>query len=672
MYWALNRLKEMLGEEEYQAGITLYQRGGVREASTAADQLHYHVAADPAQRVSFYAGRGPECTCMQFLSAGCCRHLAAATAMAQQSGALERMERQRASAAAPRLMSVMESALPEDGTIRLEVTLLVEKTGTPQRTVRVGLRIGEERMYVVRSIPQLIEAIDQGTPVDFGKGFSFRPEWMRFAEQELQVIGILRSLCAAQKDAGLTLRGAELRLMKLPEPYVTSILDAMGDLSFRLAMDQETPTVRHIRRTRLPLHFKVTGNLHGLTVTGFFARELQPLTLSCSYVVMGSSVVAVPADQQGLMRVLWQEQSDGHAGFTYAMRETPKVIGELIPFLKLRGVVEIAPEVDKLLEKLPLVSRIYLDRDGREVVARTQFCYGSRVVDPFDETPLPEVLARGEKLLLRDALAERQVLDALGGAGFRVARGRVYLAGQDHIYRFVSGGLQELQEKCEVYASRDFQRMTPRRPVLQGQLRMDGGRLQLDLTESGQPSEEILGIMEALAKRKQYYRLKDGSFLDLSEMDDWQPVADVISEAAAAEGADRLLRDGGLSMSGYRLCYLTSLLEHAALPVTQDEDVRQIAGSLNDPDGETICLPDGLNLRPYQQRGFRWLHTLDRLHMGGILADDMGLGKTVQMIAMLKAAHQEAAAAGKHVLSLVVSPTSLTYNWLSELERFAP
>ena len=54
--------------------------------------------------------------------------------------------------------------------------------------------------------------------------------------------------------------------------------------------------------------------------------------------------------------------------------------------------------------------------------------------------------------------------------------------------------------------------------------------------------------------------------------------------------------------------------------------------------------------------------------MGGILADDMGLGKTVQVIALLLDAHQEK----EHSVSLVVAPTSLAYNWLSELNRFAP
>ncbi|MGN0778144.1 MAG: DEAD/DEAH box helicase, partial [Aristaeellaceae bacterium] len=218
----------------------------------------------------------------------------------------------------------------------------------------------------------------------------------------------------------------------------------------------------------------------------------------------------------------------------------------------------------------------------------------------------------------------------------------------------------------EVYLSRDFRKMTPRKPMIRGQMRMRGGQLELQFTEDGQPAKEILGIMEALAKRRRYFRLKDGSFLDLSSMEDWQPLADSLYEAAGAEGLDAQTAGDVISLRAYRTCYLHSLLEAGNLPVTQDETVKTTVRALTDPSEETVQLAHGLSLRPYQQRGYEWLHTLDRLHMGGVLADDMGLGKTVQVIALLKASRKE------NETSLVVAPTSLTYNWLSELNRFAP
>ena len=310
---------------------------------------------------------------------------------------------------------------------------------------------------------------------------------------------------------------------------------------------------------------------------------------------------------------------------------------------------------------------MYLDRaaNGRDVVARAVFHYGDREIDPFDEQPLPENLARSEKLLLRDAAAERQVLDALGVSGFTASRGHVYLTGQDAIFGFVSEGVGKLQQLAEVYLSNEFRRLTPRKPRLAGRMRMTGAGLELKFTDDGLPTEEIFGIMEAIARRRRYFRLKDGSFLDLTAMEEWQPLADSVFEVATAEGRDAMSGCADtLQLQAYRTCYLKSLLEGLKLPVEIDESVNETVRALTEPSADTVKLPEGLTLRPYQQRGFQWLHTLDQLHMGGVLADDMGLGKKV--ISLLLATREPGQT------SLVVAPTTLTYNWLSELERFAP
>ena len=72
-----------------------------------------------------------------------------------------------------------------------------------------------------------------------------------------------------------------------------------------------------------------------------------------------------------------------------------------------------------------------------------------------------------------------------------------------------------------------------------------------------------------------------------------------------------------------------------------------------------------VELRDYQREGFHWMARLAEWGMGGCLADDMGLGKTIEALALL--VHR--AAGGP---ALVVAPTSVGFNWLSETIRFAP
>ena len=661
------RLRMLAGDEEYQAGSDLVKRGGARLTGQSAGSIRVTVAGQMRRDITLTAEGEAQCGCEVFQQRGACRHLVAATLLARESGALEDLLHHRAAMAAPRLMNAMESALPEDGTLRMEISLYYESARPGRKaTVRIGLRIGEERLYVVRSIPQLIAAVDSGEAVEFGKGFVFHPEWMHFGPREQKVLGVLRSLCEAQAACGSGLRGAELRLMALPDAFAEAVLDALTELPFRMVVEDRPLTVKRVRQARLPLHFRISGAMRGVMVTAHFPKDFQPLTASCAYAVASGQVIRVEEAQRSVMRVLWQDQFDGRSSYEFPVRETGRVIGELLPFLKLTGVVEIAPELERLLVRLPLVAQVYLDREGRDVVARTVFRYGERDIDPFDETPLPDTFRRGEKLLLRDAAAERQVLDALGGAGFYVSKGRVYLTGQDAIFDFVSGGVQRLQALCEVYLSRDFRKMSPRKPRIKGHMQMRSGRLEIRITEDDRPVQEILGLMEALSKRRRYFRLKDGSFLDLSDMDEWQSVADSLYDAADAEDIAALGSGDVLSLQAYRTCYLNSLLENAKLPVTVDESVSETVRTLTNPEAGNVSLPHGLTLRPYQQRGYQWLSTLDQLHMGGILADDMGLGKTVQVIALLKANHRPSE------ISLVVAPTSLTYNWLSEINRFAP
>ncbi|MGP6188492.1 MAG: DEAD/DEAH box helicase [Vulcanimicrobiaceae bacterium] len=85
---------------------------------------------------------------------------------------------------------------------------------------------------------------------------------------------------------------------------------------------------------------------------------------------------------------------------------------------------------------------------------------------------------------------------------------------------------------------------------------------------------------------------------------------------------------------------------------------------------EPIAPPAGLRaqLRPYQLRGYGWLHFLTSAGFGACLADDMGLGKTIQTLALV--ARDWEAAPGEPVL--LVCPTSVIENWNREAQRFAP
>ena len=87
----------------------------------------------------------------------------------------------------------------------------------------------------------------------------------------------------------------------------------------------------------------------------------------------------------------------------------------------------------------------------------------------------------------------------------------------------------------------------------------------------------------------------------------------------------------------------------------------QLASDL-DPVVPTTLMAE---LRDYQVDGYKWLRRLAEWGVGGCLADDMGLGKTLQAIAVLLDRRDKGPI-------LVVAPVSVGFNWVREVERFAP
>lgn len=124
---------------------------------------------------------------------------------------------------------------------------------------------------------------------------------------------------------------------------------------------------------------------------------------------------------------------------------------------------------------------------------------------------------------------------------------------------------------------------------------------------------------------------------------------------------------------------------HKSLVEDADFDARHLADVSQVTETE---IPESFSgkLRPYQKAGYDWLISLYQNKIGGCLADDMGLGKTIQTLAFLCWVH----AGGKDkkagqisifdqpssdsvcLPSLLIVPTSLIYNWLTEASVFSP
>lgn len=191
--------------------------------------------------------------------------------------------------------------------------------------------------------------------------------------------------------------------------------------------------------------------------------------------------------------------------------------------------------------------------------------------------------------------------------------------------------------------------------------------LYVSLEDINMPADEITEILNAYKKKSKYYRLKDGSFLDIKQGITEDLVN--LSEGLDLSGED--LASGEIAIPKFRALYLDQILKQSEeIEVTRDKYFKQIIRDVKNVEDADYEVPKTIkaNLRGYQKVGYRWLKTMSNYGFGGILADDMGLGKTLQVITLLAEAYDS----GEAFPSIVVCPTSLALNWQAEFQRFAP
>jgi hypothetical protein len=142
-----------------------------------------------------------------------------------------------------------------------------------------------------------------------------------------------------------------------------------------------------------------------------------------------------------------------------------------------------------------------------------------------------------------------------------------------------------------------------------------------------------------------------------------------------AEKYGLLLRIGQERAGGLRLPALHwSVLAEAGLGAGDEalqrelEEKRQRWQGADRVGGWPVPPAVQAQLRDYQLGGFQWMCLLDEMGWGGCLADDMGLGKTLQTLSFLRHIVQHY----PEETHLVVCPTSLLYNWETEMKKFVP
>jgi len=126
-----------------------------------------------------------------------------------------------------------------------------------------------------------------------------------------------------------------------------------------------------------------------------------------------------------------------------------------------------------------------------------------------------------------------------------------------------------------------------------------------------------------------------------------------------------------LQLKKHHIGLINDLAEDSLANITLERKLQRLSDFEDIADTQMPVHFNG-SLRDYQKAGYNWFSFLREYNFGGCLADDMGLGKTIQTLAMLQKVKEDDALIVAQSTSLIIMPTSLIYNWLTEAKKFTP
>ncbi|MGO1651679.1 SNF2 helicase associated domain-containing protein [Senegalia sp. (in: firmicutes)] len=538
----------------------------------------------------------------------------------------------------------------------------------------LNLRIGEEKLYVVKSIKTLFQNIEYGNSIVFGKNFTFEPDIHTFKEEDKAVIDMLKEMYDNENyineyssyGSGSMFKGKNVTLTP---NTLKRFFTLMKNRKINAKIYDFSYEDIEIKDGEILVDFSLKDINENLSLKMNHEGLLVPLVSNGEYFFSNESILNIPEKQRtSLIPILNTMNSSDDETINIPKEYRESFISEVYPSVKKVGPIKIDEKVKSSIYNPDLIKEIYLDNENENIIANIKLIYGDTTIEPFSKNK--RNLENDDKILLRDIEAENEVLSIFERANFKVNKeNNIYLEDEDDIYTFLYEKLPSLQEKADIYYSNSFKNIKLKDPSsFKGGIRLNekSDMLEFSFEIDGVSNEELKEIFNSLNKNKKYHRLKDGSFLPL-QMDSLNNMGKVIDNLELDLDD---FHDSVIEIPKFNALYLDDELKDESLHfINRNLAFKELVQNIKEPKDMEFMPPTHLKdvLRNYQNIGFKWLKTLSLYGLGGILADDMGLGKTIQVLSFLTSEKKEK----EHKPSIIIVPTSLVYNWEDEIKKFA-
>lgn len=421
----------------------------------------------------------------------------------------------------------------------------------------------------------------------------------------------------------------------------------------------EAPDIKFILEEENEKEYKLYPNIDIYNYDVLYGKKYL-------YMIIEDVIYRCPMDfKNSILKLLELFKNNFTKEILFKKTDIPKLFSLVVPSIKKNLEVKNV-NTEELEKYIPqeLYVKVYLDsNESNFITADIKFGYKD-----FEFNPLIE---NKNIKIPRDVVKETKTLETFIQTGFMLDQqnGRLVLTDDEKIYNFLSEEIMYYMKNFVILATDAFKKKEIRHPKISNiGIKIENNLLKINLSEFNFSPSELAEIMEKYKLRKKYYKLTDGSFIDLEE-NETLDFLEKLNIDGSLNYED--LESGELDLPVYRTLYLDKLLKGTSMNVYKSKEYKDLINDIQNVNDEYIKIPKGLNatLRRYQEIGYKWLKTLDMYGLGGILADDMGLGKTLQVISLLLDYNENS---DEKRTSMVVCPSSLALNWFNEINKFAP
>lgn len=528
-----------------------------------------------------------------------------------------------------------------------------------------------KRDYVVSNIPEFLKAYEQKQPFQFGKNFVYNPTYHFFGEKDKKFLNALL------KYLNFLDLETEKNTIYLPVKIANEIIEILDNEEIFISFDYFVANYYDAQKVKVDLCtkvkpkilFKLEDNQVRLYSDLIATANKKFLYSDGSYFVSGDTLYKLSPEQKIFSSIIKKMAEANRVFnffkveyvnfFTLNKEDFCEFMNKYYLFLNEHFELEIDPDLKKLiLEDYIIKPKLYLEFENERFVARI-----SGMNEIFD------IVSKTKKVPLFDYFGLFEIQSILFAYGFNEIESDQEFCYEcvdpDLFMEFLAEGIPQIQDITDVYYSEDFKKLKIKKDVkIIPCLKYSKHLIDFWLESDDLDSSELKNILDAIKKKKKYYKLKDGSILILESPN----IKRFVSFIESASDIGQVIKEKA-ELSLQEAVAVTKLLEESGIQANGVESIKNIVEKIENIREIDIEIPVELQgvLRDYQKLGIKWLSSLFENELGGILADDMGLGKTLQVLGFILANKQKIK---KPVLAIV--PTSLIYNWKQEIEKFAP